>query len=800
MVIRNAKNILAAVLMLASATKQEVAQAQQINFNTQVRSPFPLSAVRLNEGPFLAAQQRDLEYIMSLDPDRLLAPYLREAGLTPKKESYGNWENTGLDGHIGGHYLTALSLMYASTGNQAVLDRLNYMLAELKRCQDKNGNGYIGGVPGGLAMWNDIAAGKIDAGAFSLNHKWVPWYNIHKLYAGLRDAYVFTGNEQAKTMLLNLSGWSMKLLSGLSDAQIQEMLKSEHGGMNEIFADVAAFTGDQKYLELAKRFSDRRILNPLEEERDQLNGLHANTQIPKVIGFERIGELANDPAYRTAARFFWETVVHNRTSVIGGNSVREHFHPSTDFSSMVTDVQGPETCNSYNMLKLSKMLFEAEGKADYVDYYERTLYNHILSTQHPTGGGLVYFTPLRPDHYRVYSSPQESFWCCVGSGMENHAKYGELIYSHTKDALFVNLFIASTLDWKEKGVKIVQRTQFPFSEQSEITIGGKPGPAFAVNLRYPAWVKAGALKVKVNGKEEPVKGSPGSYISLQRKWNAGDRIVVTMPMSTTVEDLPDHSGFVAVLRGPIVLAAKMDSTDMKGLVADGSRMGHIASGSLAPLKNAPFLLGDKSELASQIRLEDPQKLTFNAASVIYPASYAHHELMPFFMVHDSRYTIYWPWATRATLAERQKKLAEMDEVKERLAEITVDQVSPGEQQPESDHFFEGEKTETGVFKDRHYRQAKGWFSYRLTNRNKNGKVLRVTYFSADQPSAFDILVNGVKINTAAQPRGPENQFYQVDLAIPELALKDGKETMIVKFQAKDGAETARVFDVRLIRK
>ncbi|NCU05618.1 MAG: glycosyl hydrolase, partial [Chitinophagaceae bacterium] len=365
---------------------------------------FALSDVRLLNSPFKQAQETDKKYILSMDVDRLLAPFLREAGIETKAISYPNWENSGLDGHIGGHYISALANMYAATGDAEILRRLNYMIDQLEKCQKKDADGYVGGIPGGKKMWQDVAAGKINAGGFSLNDKWVPLYNIHKLYAGLIDAYTIAGNQKAKTILVKLSDWFYTITSKLSDEQLQTILRSEHGGMNEAFADVAAITGDKKYLELAKRLSHKVILNPLLQQKDALNGLHANTQIPKVIGFLRIASIAGDSIWANAANFFWNTVTQHRTISIGGNSVREHFHPANDFSSMIDTKEGPETCNSYNMLKLSKQLFLSHPSATYMDYYERTMYNHILSSQHPDGG-FVYFTPIRPRHYRVYSQP-----------------------------------------------------------------------------------------------------------------------------------------------------------------------------------------------------------------------------------------------------------------------------------------------------------------------------------------------------------------------------------------------------------
>jgi DUF1680 family protein len=321
-------------------------------------SYFDLQDVRLLPGPFKHAEDLDLTYLLTLDADRLLAPFLREAGLPQKKESYTNWENTGLDGHIGGHYISALAHMYASTGDLQTKKRLDYMLSTLKQCQEANGNGYIGGVPGGQVIWEEIRQGNIQAGGFNLNSKWVPLYNIHKTYAGLRDAYLLTGNEEAKDMLINMTDWAIRLVQQLSDQQIQDMLRSEHGGLNETFADVAAITQNPAYLTLARKFSHQEILTPLIQHQDQLTGKHANTQIPKVLGFKRIADIAQDETWEDAVRYFWELVVSKRSISIGGNSVSEHFNPTDDFSKMVHSIEGPETCNTYNMLRLTKMLHQ----------------------------------------------------------------------------------------------------------------------------------------------------------------------------------------------------------------------------------------------------------------------------------------------------------------------------------------------------------------------------------------------------------------------------------------------------------
>lgn len=761
---------------------------------------FPLSSVRLLDGPFKEAQQTDLKYILELEPDRLLAPYLHEAGIEPKAKSYGNWENTGLDGHIGGHYLSALSLMYASTGDTELNRRLNYMIEWLETCQQKNGNGYVGGIPGGKAMWEDIAKGKINAESFALNKKWVPWYNIHKLYAGLVDAYIIAGNQKAKAVLVKLSDWCINLTANLSDAQMQNMLRSEHGGMNEVFADVASITGDKKYLELARRFSQTAILNPLLEKKDALTGLHANTQIPKVIGYMRVAEETHDTAWANAANFFWETVVHNRTISIGGNSVREHFNPVNDFSTMIESKEGPETCNSYNMLKLSKHLFLSHPDVKYMDFYERATYNHILSSQPPGTGGFVYFTPIRPQHYRVYSKYDEGFWCCVGSGLENHGKYGELIYSHINDDLYVNLFIASTLNWKEKGVSLTQNTKFPFQESSEIKIKLDKPKNLNIHVRYPSWVEAGMMKVFVNNKPVDFSNGPSSYISINRKWKTGDVIRVSLPMETKTEALPDNSAWISFVHGPIVLGAKTSEKNLDGLIADGSRMGHIANGPLYSLEEAPIIISNQKEFTPVLQPVQGKALTYTASNLIYQEKYKNLVLVPFFQIHDARYMLYWPVSTLDKIKTSQNALREQEELKLSLEAATVDQIAPGEQQPESDHGFMGDKTETGVFRDKHWRDAKGWFSYELRNPEKGARKLRLTYYGGDKNRNFDIYINDFLIKTVVLDGSLGNEFVEVDYSLPQEVIdKASGKPLKLKFVAHPGSVAGGIYYIRLLK-
>lgn len=703
---------------------------------------FPVSDVRLTSGMFKHAEDLDICYLMGLNPDRLLAPYMKEAGLKPKAENYPNWENTGLDGHIGGHYLSALSYMYASTGNEEIGKRLDYFLSELKRCQDASGNGYLCGVPDGKTIWNEIKEGKINANPFGLNDRWVPLYNIHKTYAGLRDAYLVAGKEEAKGMLVALTDWMMNIVSGLTDEQIQDMLRSEHGGLNEVFADVYAITGDEKYLELAKRFSHRFILDPLVEKKDMLTGNHANTQIPKVIGFKRIADLDGNQEWSSASEFFWNTVVENRSVSIGGNSVREHFHKSDDFSSMMTSEQGPETCNTYNMLRLTKLLYGTSGEVNYMDYYERALYNHILSSQNPVQGGFVYFTPMRSWHYRVYSQPQNCFWCCVGSGMENHARYGEMIYASRDNELIVNLFISSVLNWEETGMSFIQETSFPEKEQTRVIVKSEKPRKMKISFRCPEWLDKEKAEFKVNGEKVETVFDYG-YYTINRKWKDGDAVEMSLPMTLRAVQLPDKSPYYSFMYGPVVLAADLGKERLDGQFADDSRGGHVASGPQLPLQNMPVIVGEEKDLLANLKRVSPDKLEFRLSGV-YPSRYDGMILKPFYKTHECRYMIYWELVSGDELKHRQAELAKQEAERVRLENITADMVACGEQQPESDHFIEMENSEIGSEQGTPWRETKGWFSYKMKSNGKPVNAVMINSFP-DEARSAEIHVNGVKI-------------------------------------------------------
>ena len=768
---------------------------------------FPLGDVTLLDGPLKRARDLNIKTLLQYDCDRLLAPYLKEAGLTPKGQSYRNWD--GLDGHVGGHYLTAMAIN-AATGSKECEERMNYFISELQRCADANaknhpdwGKGYVGGVPGSDRVWGGFKKGNFGAyyGA------WVPFYNIHKMYAGLRDAWLYCGNEQARQLFLGFCDWAIDLTAELTDAQVEHALDTEHGGMNEVLADAYAMTGERKYLDAAKRFSHRRLLTPLSQRRDCLDNMHANTQVPKVIGFERIAELAGDEAYHNAGAFFWDIVTGERSLAFGGNSRREHFPSREACQDFVQDIDGPETCNTNNMLKLTEDLHRRNPEARYADYYELATFNHILSSQHPEHGGYVYFTSARPRHYRNYSAPNEAMWCCVGTGMENHGKYGQFIYTHVGDALFVNLFVSSELNWREKGLTLKQETAFPYAETSKITITKGKGK-FALQVRYPGWVSPGQFSVKVNGQPISIITGPSSYVTIDRQWKKGDVVEVSFPMHNSVKYLPNLTQYVALMHGPIMLAMKTGTEDLAMLIADDSRFGQLAVGKKLPIDQAPILINNDIEsIANQLQpvAGKPLHFTLTTKMVNKPnETNGANELMPFFELHDSRYMMYWLALSEDNYQGYLDNLAKQEQERQELEARTTDKVQPGEQQPESDHFMETDHSFTGNTNDVFFRDARNgnYFSYLMQTAGNTDLALRLQYWGVGEWKSheFDILVDDqlvTSVNNTGKYR--ISKFVYETYDIPAELLK-GKKQVRVKFVAKPGKQIGEIYGVRLIKR
>ncbi len=763
---------------------------------------FPLGDVTLLDGPLKSARDLNIRVLLKYDCDRLLAPYRKEAGLTPKAKTYPNWD--GLDGHVGGHYLTAMAIN-AATGNEDCRKRMEYMIDEIAECAEANkknnpewGIGYMGGMPNSKNIWSTFKKGEFRTYFGS----WAPFYNLHKMYAGLRDAWVYCGNEKAKGLFLEFCEWAVNLTAGLTDEQMEQMLGNEHGGMNEVLADAYAMTNDARFLYCAKRFSHKRLFTPMSQHQDCLDNMHANTQVPKVIGFERIAEITGDEVYHTAGSYFWDIVTTERSLAFGGNSRREHFPSKEACTDFINDIDGPESCNTNNMLKLTEDLHRRNPEARYADYFELATFNHILSTQHPVHGGYVYFTPGRPRHYRNYSAPNEAMWCCVGTGMENHGKYGQFIYTHHGDALFVNLYTASQLNWKEKGITLRQETAFPYGETSKITIAEGKGQ-FKLMVRYPGWVKPGMFKASVNGTPIDIISGPSSYICIDRKWKKGDVVDITFPMHNSIKYLPNTPQYIALMHGPIMLAMKTGTEDLAHLIADDSRFGQYAGGKKLPINEAPILINNDIEsIANQLTPIAGKPLHFTLSTRM--ENPIVNEIQPFFEIHDSRYMMYWLALTEKNYAQHIDRIAKEEQERQALEARTVDKVQPGEQQPETDHKMESDQSYTGNTNDVFYRDARDghYFSYLMQTGGKQDLSLRLKYWGVGEWKSheFDIFIDDVlvkSVNNTGKYRISEFKFETYD--IPEDALKN-KQQVRVKFVARPGKQIGEIYEVRLVGK
>ncbi len=756
---------------------------------------FSLAQVRISSGPFLHAQNQDHAYLLRLQPDRFLHNVRKNAGLEPKAPIYGGWESQGVAGQTLGHYLSALSMMFLSTGDAELRRRVDYIVEEMALAQEKNGDGYVSAIPDGRAMFNDVKAGRGDG----THRGWVPWYTQHKLFAGLRDAYLLLGNERAKTVFLRLSDWAIDTTRNLDAEQWDIMLSREHGGMAETLADAFALTGDTKYLDLARKFSHRLILEPLSEKRDTLDGLHANTQIPKVIGFRRIYELSGEAKYGTAARFFWDTVTRNRTYATGGNSDREHFFPPAETRHHLS-AETAETCNIYNMLKLTRGLWAQSPNARDMDWYERALFNQILGSQDPHGGdkgGFNYLNPLSTGQFKVYSNPETAFWCCVGTGLENHAKYGETIYAHDQKSLWVNLFIASQLNWAEKGLILTQKTNFPDEETASFSFQLAQPTRLALKIRRPAWAKGMTLAVNGKSWKTGARDATG-YETIEREWKNGDQVSLRLPMSLSLEALHAAPEKQAILFGPLVLAANLGPT---GLETDYTDQQTQYSGAILP--PAPLLVSESGALTAQIRRVAAPQLAFSAPAIDSESGAPKTlSFLPYARAHHMRYGVYFEVLTPAEWAKKRQEIAAEQKRTREVAARMVDEFRPGEQQNEVDHAFGGEKTRSGDFGGKKWRDASdgGFFEFGLkAPPGREPGELQLTFWGSDSGNRrFDILVDGQKIATQRLNNDKPNQFWDVTYALPAELLR-GKARVTIRLAALPDNTAGGIFGARMLK-
>jgi DUF1680 family protein len=737
---------------------------------------FELSEVRLLDGPFKVAQQADVAYLRKIDADRLLADFRVHSGLAAKGQRYGGWESTGLAGHTLGHYLSACALAYASTGDPDFLQRVNYLVAELDECQRARKTGYLGAIPNEDKLWAEVARGDIRSRGFDLNGGWSPWYTVHKIMGGLLDAYLYCGSARALAINQGLADWTGETIKGLDEGKMQDMLVCEYGGMAETLANAYALSGNKKYLDLSYRFYDKRILDPLAAGTDILPGKHSNTQIPKVIASARRYELTGDPKDVALAKFFWQTVTANHSYATGGNSNYEYLGEPRKLNDKLTE-NTTETCNTYNMLKLTRHLFALRPSAALMDYYEKGLYNHILASQNHHDGMTTYFVPLRMGGHKTYSDEFNTFTCCVGSGMENHVKYGENIYFQGADkSLYVNLFIPSELTWKDKGLTLRQESQLPATNKVVFTLTTPKTRAFKLRLRQPRWTKQPTLTV--NGQPQAVAPDAEGYLVLDRKWKNHDRVELTLPADFYTEALPDNADRRAVFYGPLLLAGVLGNTEPE------------------PVAGVPVLVTSNANANQWVKTVDQGQLRFQTAGLGVPHDVA---LIPFNQTASEYYTVYWDVFTPEKWATQQRVYEDARRRQQELEGKTIDVLRVGEMQPERDHAFTiTEKAETGEEHGKKWRMVNegGTMAFTLKVAPDAANALLITYWGMDNRGrVFDVLVDGVKVATEDLNKYKESRFYDITYLIPA-ELTKGKRQVKITFQAKPNNSAGPIYGVR----
>lgn len=587
--------------------------------------PFPMTDVRLLAGPFYEMQEANRQMLLRLPVDRLMHTFRLNAGLPSQAEPLGGWERPDceLRGHFAGHYLSACALMYAATGDEKVKAQGDALVTGLAQCQQKIGTGYLSAFP--VEFIDRVTARK---------KVWAPFYTIHKVMAGLFDMHRLCGNEQALTVLKGMADWTGQWSSELSNEQMQMVLDTEYGGMNDVLYNLSAVTEEPRYAQIGDRFTKQRFFNPLALRRDELRGLHANTHIPQVIGAARRYELSGDQRFHDVADFFWQQVVETRTYATGGTSNNEGWlvDPNALAQELSLGKDTNECCCAYNMMKLTRMLYTWTADPRYFDYYERTLYNHRLGTMEPKSGVTQYYLGIVPGSWRTFGSEYNSFWCCNGTGVEEYAKLNDSIYFHAGDSLYVNLYVPSELNWKQKGIHVRQTNQFPESPVTEFSIKAEQPSRFALCLRVPDWVSEFPT-VMVNGVATEVSGAPGSYLTVLRTWKNGDRVRLKLPMSLHAEGMPDDPSMQAIFYGPLVLAGYTDGQQIEeNQIAN--KMGPDLK-KVSPTETPSFHPAQKSLVEWIKPGKKPLSFEANAGEV-------KKTLLPFNEVEGGRrYSVYW---------------------------------------------------------------------------------------------------------------------------------------------------------------
>ena len=780
-------------IVLQALTSAQVPSRKNDRIKAQ---PLPLSSVRLTGGPLKHAQDLDAQYLLELQPERMLA-FLRErAGLKPEAEGYGGWDGPGrqLTGHIAGHYLSAVSLMYAATGDKRFKQRADDMVAELQNVQSAQGDGYIGALQDGKGVdgktrFEDLSKGEIHSGGFDLNGLWSPWYVEHKIFAGLRDAYRLTGNKDALSVEVKFAGWVEKILAPLDDQQIQKMLATEFGGMNEVLADLYHDTGDERWLKLSNKFEHRAIIDPLANGQDILSGKHANTQIPKMIGSLERYIYTGDETDGKAAKFFWDEVADHHTFATGGHGHNEYFGQPDKLNDMI-DGRTAESCGTYNMIKMARDLFSIDPESRYADFQERAIYNAILGGQDPEDGRVSYMVPVGRGVQHEYQGKFDDFTCCVGSQMETHAFHAYGIYSESPKKLWVSMYAPTTVDWHTEGIKLQMDSDLPLGKAAALKIVSAKAQKFTIALIRPYWATNG-FAIKVNGKPFSNLSKSDSYIEITRTWKPGDTVQLALPKTLREEPLPDNPNRTALMWGPLVLAGDLGN--------EMERRERRRNGSTPP-PPAPVVVTSQKTVDGWLKPVSGQPGVFRAVNA-GPASGV--EFRPFYQMARRRYAIYWDVFTPPEWKKKSDAYAAEEAKQQKLEAATVAFAQPGQMQTERDFGEQGEDSSPVQLMGRYGRQSTKWFSFELPVDPSHPMTLVVTYSNdaRGRRGDFEVLADGTKIGEqTVERRSPEIdvRFFDVEYKLPSELVK-GKQKITIRFQAKEGAAVPGVFGIRTVR-
>lgn len=725
---------------------------------------FDLKDVRLFDGEFKKALELNHKYLIDMDVNRLLHNFRINAGLKSSAKPLGGWEGPEIElrGHFTGHFLSACALMYSSTGDKKFISKVDSMVNGLDECQKAlNRNGYLSAYPEELID-------RVETGV----RVWAPYYTLHKIFAGLIDVYIYMDNKKALDIAERMAMWVKGRTDKLTDDQIQKMLRIEFGGMNEMFYNLYSVTGKEVYKDLAKRFEDKFIFEPLSNHEDKLKGLHVNTQIPKIIGAARAYELTGNKYYETIAKYFWKEITEARAYATGGTSNFEYWRsePYHLFDQLSSDDH--ENCCTYNMLKLTSHLFSLEPKPEYADYYERALLNGILGTQHPSiGGAFMYYVPMLPGTWRSFCEPEYSYVCCSGTGIESYSKFADNIYFYNGDSLFVNLFIPSELNWKEKNILLIQKTNFPDEQGTSVTLKLKQPTEFLLNLRVPYWATKG-YSIKINGVVQNISSSPSSYCQIKKVWNNNDRIEITFPFELHLNRMPDYPNRAAIMYGPVVLAGKLGQKQMNDAMKFGMGGGDDIErlSKEAPAIPVPKFVTDETELNKWIKPESRKSLTFQTVNAGVPNEVT---LIPFYRIYGERYSVYFDIYSKDEWEKYQEQ-------KVKVPKDAIDKWVFGNKFSNDEHNYQAWISEKGEVDGKKWVKSKSWFRFDINVVSDKPIVLRATYYGDESASEYYLSIDGIKIPTNKIERHPD-EFYTIDYELP-FDMTKGKERIGIQFK------------------